>query len=134
ERTGQWLADVGDTGVVRRSRTGSRPEKLAIAYEDGDIVDACFPATHQSVFVVLPQFVSVTAVPVAGGVVPLVLIANGNSVVGEGPQRLHQPIIEFAIPLAGQERPNLVAADDELAPIAPHRVFGVGESDAAWVA
>jgi hypothetical protein len=35
---GYRLLDVGDAGVVRRSRAGSGPEELAIAFGYGDIV------------------------------------------------------------------------------------------------
>ena len=62
------------------------------------------------VFVELPQLIAVAAVPLAGGIVPFVLEPDGDPVVGEGPEFLHEPIVEFAIPLAGEEVANRVAA------------------------
>ena len=85
-------------------------------------------------FVELPQFVAVAAMPAAVGVVPLVLEPHGDPVVGEGPQGLDQPVIEFALPLAGQELADLVAADHELAPVPPHRILGVSEGHTVRVA
>src|SRR5262249_28659327 len=67
---------------------------------------------------------------------PFVLEAHADSTVGERPQVLDEPVVEFTSPLAGQECSNLVATDNELAPIAPDRIFGVGQGDTcriAWV-
>src|SRR6185369_12010840 len=60
-KTGGWfgLLDVRDAGVVRRSRTGSGPEELAIAFGDGNVVDAGLPPAHQAVVVEFPQLVAV---------------------------------------------------------------------------
>ena len=51
----------------------------------------------------LPVLVAVGAEPLAGVVVPLVGEAHGDAVVGEGPELLDQPVVELALPLAGQE-------------------------------
>lgn len=59
------LLDVRDAGVVRRSRTGSGPEELAVTFDNGDVVDAGFPATHQAVVVEFPEFVAIAAEPLA---------------------------------------------------------------------
>src|SRR5205807_4762078 len=90
--------------------------------------------SHQAAFVELPQFIAVAAVPAAGAVVPFVLVAHGDPMVGEGPQGFDQAVIEFPIPLPREELPNLVTADNELAPVAPHRIFGVGQGYAVRVA
>src|SRR5258707_14256364 len=130
----EWLLDVGDAGVVRRSRTGGGPEKLAVGFKDGDVVDAGFTPQHQAAFVVLPQFVAVAAIPLAAGVVAFVLVAHGDPVVSEGPQGFDQAVIEFSIPFTSEKRPYLVTADDKFAPVAPHRIFGVSEGNAVRIA
>jgi hypothetical protein len=48
-------------------------------------------------------------------------------VIGEGPQLLLQPIVEFFRPLALQEGFHLRTAMEELAPVAPSGVFGIGQ-------
>ena len=89
--------------MVRWSGTRGRPEKLAVRFGNGHVVDAGFSATHQTAFVEFPQFVAITAVPLAAGVVPFILKTHSNPVVGERPQILHEPVIEFSIPLSGKE-------------------------------
>src|SRR5260370_37303089 len=120
--------------VVRRSRTGGGPEKLAIAFGDGHVVDAGFPPTHQAIVVELPEFVAVAAEPLAGVVVPLVLEADRDAAVVESPKVLHQPIVKFSLPFPGQERLDLAAAVYELIAVAPNRVSGVGQGDANRIA
>lgn len=61
--------------------------KGAIEFADFGVVDAGFAALHESVCIKLPEFVSVGAVPLAGGVVPFVYKLHGDSVVGVGPER-----------------------------------------------
>src|SRR4051812_46565198 len=119
------LFNVGNAGMIGRPWTRSGPEELAIGFENRNIVDAGFAALHQAALIVLPKFVAVAAVPMTSGIVPFVLVAHGNSVVGKCPQGFDQAVIEFPLPLAGQEFPDLIAADDELAPVAPDRIFGV---------
>src|SRR6516165_11429177 len=103
------LRDVRDAGVVRRSRTWSGPEELAVTFGDGDVVDAGLPPTHQAVVVEFPQLVAVAAEPLARVVVPLVLEAHRDAALVEGPQRLHQPIVSFPLPFPGQELLDLAA-------------------------
>src|SRR5690348_16558513 len=105
------LSDVRDARVVRGAGAGGGPEEPAIGLGDGDVVDAGLAAPHQAPFVELPQLVAVAAMPEAVGVVPLVLESYADPVVCEGPQVLHEPIVELAGPLAGQEPADLVAAD-----------------------
>ena len=94
---------------------------------DGNVVDTRFPTTHETFFVKLPEFISVSPKPLPGCVVIFVLKTNGNPIVGEAPQRLGEAIVEFSFPLACQECSNLVPALKELIPISPLRVFGVCE-------
>src|SRR5207245_2777199 len=101
---------VRDAGVVRRSRTGSGPEELAVAFGDGDVVDAGFPSTHQAVVVEFPQLVAVAAEPLARVVVPFVLEAHRDPALIEGPKVLHEPIVKFPLPFPGQELLDLAAA------------------------
>src|SRR5437667_11019588 len=95
--------NVGDAGVVRRSGTGSGPKEFAVGFGDSNVVGAGFPASHQAAFVELPQLVAIAAMPLAGRVVPFVLKAYRDPVVGVCPQVLHEPVIEFAVPLTGKQ-------------------------------
>jgi len=105
-----------------------------VAFVDRDVVDARLAAAHVPLVVELPLLVPVAAPPLAGGVAGLVLEAHGDAVAGERPQVLAQRVVELALPLAGQERDDRVAAADELAAVAPLGVLGVGAGDALRVA
>src|SRR5260370_25962783 len=72
--------------------------------------------------------------PVTGGIGPLVLISHGDSVVGEGPQVLDEPVIELPFPLAGKESADRSAAGYEFTAVAPDRVLSVGQGHAVLVA
>jgi len=76
--------------VVRRSRAESGPEALPIAFSYGNVVDACFPASHHAALVQLPHLITITAVPLAGIGVLLVREAHADSIVGTCPQSLHE--------------------------------------------
>jgi hypothetical protein len=67
----------------------------------------------------LPVLVAVAAPPLSVGVARLVLEADGDAVVGEGPQLLAQAVVEFALPLALEERADGVAALEELVAVSP---------------
>lgn len=73
--------------MIRRPWTGSRPKELAITFDNRNVIDARLAAPHQAVLIEFPQVVTVTAMPVAASVVPLVLKSHRNPVVGECPQR-----------------------------------------------
>ena len=45
--------------MLGRSRAGSGPEELALAFGDRDVIDAGFPPTHQALIVELPEFIAV---------------------------------------------------------------------------
>src|SRR5262249_8515186 len=102
-RTWFGLFYVRDAGVVRGSRTGSRPEGLAVTCGDGAVIDAGFPPTHQAVVVEFPELVAVAAEPLAGVVVPFVLEAHRDAALVEGPKRLHQPVVKFPLPFPSEE-------------------------------
>jgi hypothetical protein len=110
-----------------------RPEDAPVGLGDGHVVDAGFPAHHVTVGVELPQFVAVTAEPLAGRVAGLVLETHRDPVAVEGPQVLAQGVVEFAGPLAAQELRDLGPAGDEFVPVAPDRVLAVGARDALRV-
>src|SRR4029077_12775912 len=117
---------VRDAGVVRRSRARRGPEKLALAFGNGNVVDSGFPPSHQAVVVEFPELVAVAAEPLARVVVPFVLEAHRDAALAEGPKFLHQPIVKFPSPFPGQELLDLAAAAQELMAVAPDRVGGVG--------
>ena len=99
--------------------TPQRPMELALAFLDRHVVDAREPALHQAIRTEFPVLVSIGAEPVAGVVMPLIGVAHGNTIVGEGPQLLDQPVLKLLVPLAGQELPGFLAAMGELGAVAP---------------
>src|SRR5215203_7326160 len=94
------LAQARDIG---RARPGRRPMEAAVAFLDGDIVDAGLAPPHQAVFVELPLLVAVGAVPLPGIVVPFILEAYGDAVLIERPEILDQAIIVLFRPLSREE-------------------------------
>jgi len=66
--------------------------------------------------------------------VPLVLESHGNLIVGERPQVLAELIVEFPIPLGGEEGYHLVPAGDRLVTVSPHGIDAVGLGDRLGVA
>src|SRR3954463_16174157 len=104
----------------------ARAEDAPLGLLDRDVVDARLAAAHVALVVELPLLVAVAAPPPAGGVAALVLEAHGDPVGGERPQVLAQRVLELAVPLAAQERDDLVAPVEELVAVAPLRVLGVG--------
>ena len=54
-----------------------------------------------------PVLVAVGAEPLAGVVVPFIGKAHGDAIVGEGPQFLDQPVVQFPCPFARQELVDL---------------------------
>src|SRR5690606_17609825 len=89
-------------------------KKSPLGFGDGHVVDAGLPPRHQALGGELPQLVAVTAVPLTAGVMALVLEPHGNPVLPEPPQALAQHVIEFALPLGGEEIDDLRAPDDVL--------------------
>jgi hypothetical protein len=65
---------------------GPGTEDPALVLADAAVVDRRLAAAHQAVAVELPQLVAVAAPPLALGVTALVLEADGNPVLAEGPQ------------------------------------------------
>ena len=67
-------------------------------------------------------------------VVPLISEANRDPITCERPELLDQAVVQLPAPLPGEERHDLVAPFDELGPISPDAVLGVGERDGARIA
>src|SRR5215813_8865077 len=85
-------------------------------------------------FVELPQLVAVAAPPLALDIVGLVLEPDRDPVVPEGPQVLAQGIVEFTVPLGGEELDDRGPPGEEAIAVAPGRVDGVRARDALRVA
>ena len=112
---------VGQTRVVVGA-AAERPVVKPLRLLDSQIVDAGVAPMHQAVVAELPHFVAVRSPPLAGGIVRLVSKAHRDAIVIERPQFLDEPVFEFARPLAGEECNDLLAAVDELRPVAPAAV------------
>ena len=65
---------------------------------------------------------------------PLIGEANGDAVVAERPHFLDQAVVELAVPFAGEEFDDGLAALKELGAVAPAAVLAIGERDAGRVA
>jgi len=65
------------------------------------------------------MFIAVRAVPLPRLVVPFVLKANRDSIVGEGPELLHEPVVQFLGPFSFQELFDSFPAGEKLGAIAP---------------
>jgi hypothetical protein len=98
--------------VVRTAPRG--PVKQPIVCRDREIVNAGMPDCHQAIGVELPVFVAIGAKPLAAFVLRFVSKAHRDTVSGESPKLLDEPIVAFALPLAREKRDNLFTAMDEL--------------------
>src|SRR3954463_15274361 len=96
-----------------------RPVIQAVAGLDRQVVDAGDPKPHQPFVVELPVLVAVTSKPAAAVIVPFIGEAHRDAVVVEGPYLLDQPVVEFAIPFARQERLDGFAPLQELRAVTP---------------
>src|SRR4051794_18715690 len=101
-----------------------RPVIFAVALPDRQIVDAGDPKPHQPFIVELPVLVAVTSKPAAAVVVPFIGKAHRDPVVVERPYLLDQPVIEFAVPFARQERLDCFAPLQEFRAVTPPAVGG----------
>src|SRR5438105_9571282 len=122
-RPGSQVSVMLEAELAQRRVTvgtaAQRPVVFAIALFDRQIVDAGDAQAHQAVLVEFPVLVAVAAEPVAAVVMPLIGEAHGDAVVAEGPHFLDQPVVELAVPFAGEEGFDLLAALNELGAIAP---------------
>ena len=128
---GQWRVyleiEIAETRMVVRATT-LRPVEQPLVLADRQIIDAGMAHLHQPVFVELPVFVAVGAVPLTVFVMPFVGKAHGDAVVVMGPEFLDQAVLLLALPLAGEEVADLLAAARELAAVAPLAVGGMASA------
>src|SRR5262249_45224980 len=126
-------AEIAQWGMIIRPAT-EWPVVFALTVFDREIIDAGDPPPHQAFRVELPILVSVAAKPVTGIIVPFIGKAHGDPIVAESPHLLNQSVIELAIPLAREERLDLLAPMNELGTVSRNAVGGIGESYAGRVA
>src|SRR5580704_12697961 len=124
--------EVAQTGMIVGT-TAERPVIKTVLFADRQIVDAREAHAHQTVLVELPVLIAVAAEPASRIVSPFVGETNGAAVVVKGPEFLDQPIIELAVPFAGQKRLDRRPTLKELRAVPPPAVFGIGERDAGRV-
>jgi hypothetical protein len=108
--------------------------ELAIALLDMKVVYARQAALHKAVARELPVLVPVGTKPVFGIVAPSVAEPHGDPVALECPEFLDQVIVKFLCPFARQKRDDPGPAMDELRPVPPIAVGGVGQRHPFWVA
>src|SRR3984957_9531668 len=114
--------------------TAERPVIKAVLFADREIVDARQAHAHQAVLAELPVLIAVAAEPASRIVAPFIGEANRDAVLMKGPEFLDQPIVELAVPFAGEKRLDRRAALKELSPVSPPAVFRIGERDAGGIA
>src|SRR5262249_12137610 len=81
----------------------ARAQDAAVGFGYANVVDAGLAPRHQAFRGEFPLFVAVTAPPLAGFVMPLVLEADRDAVAFERPEVLAQCVAVFDGPLAGEE-------------------------------
>jgi hypothetical protein len=108
--------------------------ELPVALRNRQIVDARIAKFHQAVGTEFPVFVAVGAKPLTAVVVPFVGVPDGDAVVGERPQFLDQPIVEFLGPLALQKFDYVLSADRKFGSIAPAALFCIAERHTLGIA
>ena len=126
-------AQRGEAGVVVGA-AAEGPVEFAIGFFDREVVDASVAVVHDAIWIEFPVLVSVGAVPIAGVVMALIGETDGDASSVEGPELFDQAVVEFATPFSGEECDNLFATVDELGPVSPSAVDGVGESDLFGIA
>src|SRR5438105_12429886 len=100
---------------------------FAFIFDDRQIVDAGNAPAHQAVLVEFPVLVAVAAKPVAAVVVPFIGEAHADAVLPKSPDLLDQSVVEPALPFAGEEGSDRVAALQEFGAVAPAAVARIGE-------
>src|ERR1700677_56185 len=124
---------LAQAGMTVRT-TAERPVIKTVLFADRQIVDAREAHAHQAVLVELPVLVAVATEPASRIVTPFIGEANGDAVLMKGPEVLDQPIVELAVPFAGQKRLDRGSALKELRPVSPPAVLRIGERHARGVA
>lgn len=119
--------------MIDGARSGGRPEELALLWPNFKIIDARFSASHPSFVIKLPEFVSVTPMPLSVLIAPFVLKSNRNPPLSIRPKLFDESVLEFPFPFPGEKPFDLVSAMDKLTPISPFCVQGVGERNSLWI-
>src|SRR5215475_10644082 len=96
-----------------------RPVIFAIRLRNWEVVDRCESCGHQPVVIELPVLVAIRAVPVTRIIMPLVGESDCDTVPGERPQFLDEPVVELLRPFARQETNDFDSSIDELRAIPP---------------
>src|SRR5262245_11058396 len=81
-----------------------------------------------------PLLVAIGAMPLAAGIVPLILKAHGNAVVVKSPKVLDQAIVELFCPFAGEKGLYRLTSSEKFRAVAPTAVLGIGERNAFGIA
>jgi hypothetical protein len=103
-----------------------RPAKLAVRLGDGLFVDARDAPPHQRIALQFSVLVTISAKPLTIVVAEFVGEADSDAVVGKSPQFFDQPVIKLPRPLTVEKSLNGSAAGEELSPVSPLAVRGVG--------
>lgn len=111
-----------------------RPAKPALGFSDRTFVDAGMAGSHQAVLGEFPVLVAIGAEPLTAVIAILIGVAHCDPVSCEGPELLDQAVLQFLIPLAGQEGFGFGTVCNEFNAVAPPRVQGIGESDFRGIA
>src|SRR5215213_5385371 len=96
-----------------------RPKEFAFAFGTRRIIDAGNTPPHQTALVKLPILIAILSEPAAAIVAPTIGEPHRDAVFAEGPKLFDQAIVEFTIPLAGQEGLDRLAACDEFGAVPP---------------
>src|SRR5262245_35824158 len=76
---------------------------LPVGLTDGQVIDAGNSPPHEPAGVKFPVLVTVGPEPVARVIVPLVREPYRDAARSESPQLFDEPVVEFLVPLPGQE-------------------------------
>src|SRR3954468_16271073 len=133
-----WALTFESKAQLAQRRMGVRPRSdrpmvLSVRVPDGQVIDAGDANGHETLGIEFPVLVAVAAEPLTAVVMPLVREANRDAVLVEGPELLDQPVAQLTLPLAREERFDLVAALQKLAAVSPATVDRVREGNAARI-
>ncbi len=101
---------------------------------NGNIVDAGFSPSHQAILGKLPLLIAVGPIPIIGVIVPFILKANRDPVVGKTPQFFLQAVVQFPVPFASQKRLDGLTTTEKFCSVAPLGIFCVSQRNAFWIA
>src|ERR1700724_1877790 len=96
-----------------------RPLILTPWLLDRKIVDACEPQPHQAMFIKFPILIAIRPEPIPGVIVPFVREAHRDTVSGERPHFLDEPVVQLPNPLAREEGYDFVSSINELRAVPP---------------